>query len=222
MSTKSEAYAAYLNDIYAEYDSLAEGVLASNDLVLSAEEREYKNLGSAAGDDIMAVAFIIMMEAAKSAREDLKAILEEMKAANRAKGRLREALRRLKDALNDSEDKGDADSSQEDRNGNNARAGCDALDVDLAVQLMLMVAAQQSDHELQALADEVVVVRERRKRAKKRGASKEELDSLSELSELMQLRLQMLLDRRAKMIEMLSNILKKLSETQDAIIGNLK
>ena len=48
------------------------------------------------------------------------------------------------------------------------------------------------------------------------------LDNLSELSEAESLRLQMLLDRRAKAMEALSNIMKKLHETSQTIIENMK
>jgi len=47
-------------------------------------------------------------------------------------------------------------------------------------------------------------------------------DSLSELGEPESLRLQLAMDRHAKMVETLSNLMKKVSETDSAIIGNLK
>jgi hypothetical protein len=36
------------------------------------------------------------------------------------------------------------------------------------------------------------------------------------------MRLQMLMDRRSQAMEMLSNMMKKMSETSAAIVGNLK
>lgn len=48
------------------------------------------------------------------------------------------------------------------------------------------------------------------------------LDSLSEMSEMESLRLQMAMDRVSKMMSMLSNVLKKMNETQEKIAGNLK
>jgi hypothetical protein len=53
-------------------------------------------------------------------------------------------------------------------------------------------------------------------------ALKAELDSMSEIGESDSLRLQIMLDRRAKLIQTLSNMLKKISETQDQIVSNLK
>ena len=54
-------------------------------------------------EDIMALVFIVMMEAAKSAQEDLKAIMDGVKAINKEKQALREKIREQqrinKDAL---------------------------------------------------------------------------------------------------------------------------
>jgi hypothetical protein len=51
---------------------------------------------------------------------------------------------------------------------------------------------------------------------------KADLDSLSELSEMDSLRLQMTMDRLSKLMATLSNLLKKASDTQQGITQNLK
>lgn len=51
---------------------------------------------------------------------------------------------------------------------------------------------------------------------------KNDLDSLSEMGEMESLRLQMAMDRVAKLMSTLSNLLKKASDTQSAIVQNLK
>jgi hypothetical protein len=53
-------------------------------------------------------------------------------------------------------------------------------------------------------------------------AEKSQLDSLSDLSTTESLRLQMIMDRRSKLEETLSNILKKMSDTASAIVANMK
>ncbi|HEV8485697.1 MAG TPA: hypothetical protein VGV87_19295, partial [Blastocatellia bacterium] len=53
-------------------------------------------------------------------------------------------------------------------------------------------------------------------------AIKKDLDSMSELGEIESLRLQMAMDRMSKMISTLSNLLKKMSDTADGIVQNLK
>ena len=48
------------------------------------------------------------------------------------------------------------------------------------------------------------------------------LDSMNEMSEEMGLRLQMAMDRRSKFISTLSQMMKKLSTTQDILVQNIK
>jgi len=48
------------------------------------------------------------------------------------------------------------------------------------------------------------------------------LEAMNEMSEELSLRLQMMMDRRSKFIQTLSNMMKKISQTQDSIVGNLK
>src|SRR5688572_18141689 len=48
---------------------------------------------SRASSDIEALAFIVMMQAAKSAQDDLKEIMEQVKAINRAKEAMREKMK---------------------------------------------------------------------------------------------------------------------------------
>jgi len=50
----------------------------------------------------------------------------------------------------------------------------------------------------------------------------QELDSLGGFSEELSLKLQILMDHRSKIIQTLSNILKKISQTSDSIISNIK
>jgi hypothetical protein len=46
---------------------------------------EYKNLGNLADADIEALAFLVLMQASKSAQEDLKSIMDGVKAINEEK-----------------------------------------------------------------------------------------------------------------------------------------
>ncbi len=49
-----------------------------------------------------------------------------------------------------------------------------------------------------------------------------ERDGMNDMSEMTSLRLQMTMDRRSKVIQTLSNIMKKIQTTQDAIVSNIK
>ena len=49
-----------------------------------------------------------------------------------------------------------------------------------------------------------------------------DIDSMSEMDEMESLRLQMAMDRLSKLMSTLSNILKKMSDTSESIVRNLK
>ena len=51
---------------------------------------------------------------------------------------------------------------------------------------------------------------------------KGKLKGMNEMSEMTTLRLQMTMDRRSKFISTLSNIMKKISTTQDTLVQNIK
>ncbi len=57
---------------------------------------------------------------------------------------------------------------------------------------------------------------------KQQGELKDKLDSMTEMSETTAMRLQMMMDRRSKFMETLSNMLKKMAATSDSIKQNLK
>lgn len=54
-------------------------------------------LGSMNGADIMAIAFLVLMQAAKSAQEDLKAIMDAVRDINNTKAKLRGLLQKLQE-----------------------------------------------------------------------------------------------------------------------------
>lgn len=51
---------------------------------------------------------------------------------------------------------------------------------------------------------------------------KRKLESMNEMSEMTALRLQMTMDRRSKFISTLSQLMKKISDTQDILVQNIK
>jgi hypothetical protein len=115
----------------------------------------------------------------------------------------------------------------------------DILDL---VYVVILQAVEDAEAELKTAMDEIRRRNERLRRWRKlipdlqahRGGADEtlirsagavvadQLSSLSEMSEQTSLRLQMAMDRRSKLMEALSNLLKKQSDTASAIISNLK
>jgi hypothetical protein len=127
------------------------------------------------GVDIEALAFLVLMDASKSAQEDLREIMESVEEINAAGRGLRPST---------------------------AAKMSHSLDTDSILKLMLTIYWKELDDEVDSLQRDV--------------------DANAELSELESLRLQMAMDRISKMMATLSNLLKKLAETNSSIVQNLK
>jgi hypothetical protein len=138
----------------------------------AAVRSRFGSLGAAGDGDIMALAFLVMMEAAKSAREDLKSIMDGVKKLNAEKQQQRAGLAKAQQAK---------------------------------------TSEYPASNTIAATRDTAV-----------RDAMKDKRDSLSELGQEQQLRMQQAMDRLNKANQAASNLMKKFSDTQSSIIGNLK
>jgi hypothetical protein len=157
-------------------------------------------LGSA---DIEALCFLVLMQASKSAQEDLKTILEGVKAINKQKEGLRQLTNEVKQKRS-SAHTGDTPCVSPD---------CKALEGRLrTLGAQLPPKARLTLPPIATMGDLAGV----------EAKLKDSLDSLSELGETESLRLQMAMDRMSKFMTALSNLEKKLSDTSNAIIANLK
>ena len=179
---------------------------------------ELRDRGAAVGADTdnEALAFLVLMEAAKSAQEDVRAIMAGVKAINAAKRALRDLLGKVnRDAAANASkraDEGPLDFSK----GLGSEAAYHKVPFPVAdAEAKGGVSFAITDlwpgpitkkAEIDALVDTM----------------KNDLDSMSELGETESLRLQMAMDRLSKMMSTLSNMLKKNSDTANAIIQNLK
>ncbi len=170
---------------------------------IKAKTQAYAVLGSMNGQDIEALAFLVMMQAAKSAQEDLKAIMAKVKAINVQKAKQRELLSKM----------------QQQRT-------MTAIQLDSFKLLQNRTLALQQGRN----ADSIKFVRSsgRNQQVSKadidamKDKLKSDLDSMSEMGEMESLRLQMAMDRMSKTMSTISNLLKKISKTADDIVQNLK
>jgi putative addiction module CopG family antidote len=170
-------------------------------------------LGDVNGADIGSLAFLVLMQATRDAEEDLKEIMNEVKARNAAKRKLRELQRKVKCDI--------ANSTGQTR----PKFGPNGMGTERAYHHVLMpvmdpcsesgVRSIETDWHQGRIADLATLESIRDKLG-------DELDNISEFSEMDALRLQMIMDRRSKIISTLSNILKKVSSTGEAITQNLK
>jgi hypothetical protein len=212
VSDRPKAYALYLADIHQEYDARLERL--SSEISLSAFEVEPES----ANGDIETLIQIVMLATAKDAEEDLRQVIEEMKAAAQVRRRLRDAIANLRTQHEAVAEKIRDEYANRDRRGDR----CHHLDIDLAARLLITIALRQSDSEMQTLADEIALTREHIRRSAVTDEPQAKLDVLNELAEMEQMRLQIFLERRSKMLEWVSNIMKKTADTSAAIAQNLK
>ena len=168
-------------------------------------------------DDIETMAVVVMMEAAKSAREDLKAIMAGVAAVNAAKRHQRELLAKIhRDVV------AAVVADAEGRDMEFSPLGLGEKSAYERVQLA--VADPEAPGRVRfanvCLVDGEVTSLAQLEAAKETIQGK--LDSMSELGEMESLRLQMAMDRVSKLMSTLSNLLKRASETSQSITQNIK
>lgn len=157
-------------------------------------------LGDMNSADIEALVFLVLMEAAKSAQEDLKSIMDRVKAINTGKAHLRESLEALRAAA-----------TAPGKRAPCVVADCGAARRDLAhAQALLggksVYAIPPSPNKAGALQ-----AAEQMKKA---------LDDLTKMGELDLLNLQKAMEKKSAIESMLSNTLKAHQQTDRGIIQN--
>ncbi len=161
----------------------------------------YAASGNIQGADIDAMVFLVLMQAGKSAQEDLKAIMANVKSINQQKNEFREANEKL-------------------NTGNTVtRLQLDSFKLLLGKERRVITKAD-STKTVRTKVNTTPVAKTELDNTRMQIKSK--LDSMSEMGEMESLRLQMAMERQSKIMSTLSNIMKKISNTQNAIIQNLK
>lgn len=151
----------------------------------------FGNLGDA---DIEAIAFLVLMEAAKSAQEDLKAIMAGVKQINDAKASIRSSPLPAQQA-------GQA----------TAKAGSAP-----AIAVAPRAAPKVSRVAIQPRP------LPRPEFERQLAAAKQNQDVLRQMGETESLRLQAAMERKGQLESMISNTMKKISDTSQALTQNLK
>ena len=173
---------------------------------------QYAVLGSLSNSDIEALAFLVMMQSAKDAQEDIKGIMNEVKEINKKKQALRQATETMKTKdVNISPVQLDSfrllvKSNQSLQRINTTNAKTLRTDSARTIKTTPVTNRKVTKAELNDLL----------------AKTKSELDSMSEMGEMESLRLQMTMDRMSKMMSTVSNLLKKISDTSNTIVQNLK
>lgn len=144
-------------------------------------KQSYNTLGNLNDADIEAIAFLVLMQAAKSAQEDLKSVMGEVKSINNNKAAQRQQAGMLKKS---------------------------SANINSTVKPEYRVADSLKTSKTNL--------------ALKTADLKDKKDNMNDVSSEQQLKMQMTMERRSKMTEAISNLMKKVSETEQSVIQNLK
>lgn len=196
-----EINAKYIRWVLNTAADVKSGKLSTDDVTV--QSKTYGQLANLADADIIALVFLVMMETTKNADEDLKTIMDQMKAANKEKQALRDALSLIR--------------KKQAEQKSLLRSEYDSLKrlLGKAADIKANQPALQRTDKLISLVANIETERLRIEYLEK-------LDSLNELSEMVSLRLQMYMERYTRLMETLSNLMKKISDAQGTIIANLK
>lgn len=163
----------------------------------------YAGQGIKDQQDIEALISLVMMQCAKDQQEDLKSIMAQVKSLKEQKEKLRNMI----------------------ANANKQRtlSAVQMDSIDLLNRKTVALKQRQNPDTIKLVRSSSWV-----KTVSKNEMDaivtklKNDLDSMSEMGEMESLRMQMLMDRRSKIMSTLSNLLKKISKTADEIVQNLK
>ncbi len=176
--------------------------------------------------DISEIAQMVMMTATKDMDDDIRLIMAEIKAMTQAKQRLRELIKDLNQWISKEMSKhpkskeinlekvtGKSPNGEFKVSGQKVKYSEPQPDIeaaDLVAKCATVYDLSGGDgvtiQGIKSLLDEL----------------KGKLDGMNEMSEMTSLRLQMTMDRRSKFITTLSQMMKKISSTQDVLVQNLK
>lgn len=158
--------------------------------------------------DAEAIAFIVLMQAAREMDKDLKERMVEARAKAAARQKLQGLLEKVNRNVAVHAGRRDNELCHPPHCGISREAHSEASGALRAARVPM-----------EPVTREVKTVRDLRA---VQSELKGKLDSMNEMGEMTSLRLQMMMDRRSKFISTLSNIMKKISTTQDTLIQNLK
>ncbi len=164
--------------------------------------------GAGSNLDVEALVMMVMMEAAQDDDQDLQTQMQQMQATTKAKDQIRALLKEMSQPMSSlaGSPRGDVCES----------AFCRSLPAKLAA--INSATAGLPHPSLLPVADKVTA----EDVANAQAALQNDLDSDNDISQMMQMQLQMLMDRRTKALEAASNIEKSMSDTAAAILSNLK
>jgi hypothetical protein len=173
------------------------------------------------GMEASEAAFLVLAMATKDMDDDLRMIMAEIKATNAAKQKLRDQIKDLNTWISEEMGKDSGKRPAAEAKARPAKvppigsallqkASSPVIRLEyVKAPTITPLPPKTSDVSLSSLKSLLEEIKNR-------------LDGLNELSEMTSLRLQMTMDRRSKFISTLSQMMKKMSTTQDILVQNIK
>jgi hypothetical protein len=206
--------------------TLAPAIAAGDDfdpLRGQAEQDVTRTYPGLAATDVSETAFFVLAMATEDMDDDIRQVMAEIRAMNAAKQKLRGSIKELNGWISEEMSKpagtGNPEHEKVERPG---------TPPPLPRRMAFETRTSPVIHLEYAKASAVPPLPSRRPgltaaalRALLSDAQKD-LDVLNEMSEMNSLRLQMTMDRRAKFIQTLSNLIKKLGSAQERLVQNIK
>lgn len=217
--------------------TLAPAIAAGNEFDPLREQAELGVIAAYPGlaaMDVSEAAFIVMAMATKDMDDDIRLIMAEIKAMTAAKQKLRELIKDLNAWISREMSK---HSGSEDIDNDKAAPSRSPARVPASTAKPKVTAVRRMTFEtryspvlhLEYVKISPVPPLPPRNSGLSVSALKSlrddikgKLDNLNEIAEMTSLRLQVTMDRRAKYLQTLSNIMKKASTTQETLVQNIK
>jgi hypothetical protein len=158
--------------------------------------------------DINALVAIVMMQTLTDSEKDLQNMMSQMQAITTAKQKLRDLLSQtqLEIKSNETTDAKDTCQTALCKSLPSAVGEISSATANLQKPVRILVPAKPTFADLRTLPAQF----------------QSNLDSLNDISQAQQMKIQMLMDQRAKLIETMSNLMKTMGDTNSAIIQNIK
>lgn len=178
------------------------------------------HLTNAGSGDIEAIAFIVLMQAAKDMESDLKEMMNSVKAINDRKKHLQDQIATIK--ANQPGIKNGIQDDSRTQSGIKTGIQDDSRNQTIIKKKFSFTFTETKHLKIRlpiVVSEKIVAIKDPKMQTEKLQSEK---DTLGDISNEMSLKIQMYQERHSRFMQMLSNMMKKLSDTDSAIISNLK
>lgn len=189
--------------------------------VRQAAQSRFSNQKGLAQMDVDELVFVVLMQAANAQNSDLQQIMNEVQAQTKAKQSLREMIGQIDSAQRSIGAKGASEVPAKPGVSGVRGAGCSTPECAAvaAKSQEIVRATAQTSHPLHYTVPSNPT---QQQLGQLQTAANGDLNSLTDVSEQMQLKLQMAQQQYDQFMEAISNMMKSMNDTSSAIISNLK